>query len=297
MRPPVSVAPPLAIAVRLEVAYGATVGQWRELALTVLVEQWRSNPVAFGPGARLDSDWKRDKMRTLERRMVGAPSDEIASAARRVDAKAGADFSRLLQTAVPSTRRDAKLLTGTAAKRNAKGELLNRNLIQLERVGLGAQVGSKVEGFKRRNVERIESIRGEQLNTFRDILDEAEAGGWRVEQLRDRLLDDLDVTQAKAEFLARDQTLKLAADITEERQTQAGISRYVWRTSNDERVRGNPSGKWPRGMHYELDGEEFEWADPPITNENGDRNHPGQDYQCRCIAIPVLPDFGESESE
>jgi SPP1 gp7 family putative phage head morphogenesis protein len=281
VRPAVHVAPPVAIAARLVNAYAATVGQWRELTLEVVVAVWNSNPVAFGPGGRLDSSWTRDKMRTLERRMAGAPADEIGAVARRVDQKAAADFSRLL--------------TGTPAERDKRGKLLNRKAVQLERVGLQAHLGGKVEQFKRANIAKIETIRGKQLDTFRDILDEAEAGGWRVEQLRNRLLDDLDITQSRAELIARDQTLKLAGDIAQERQMQSGIKRYVWRTSGDERVRGTPGGKWPRGMHYELDGEEFSWDDPPITNEAGDRNHPGQDYQCRCIAIPVLPDFGESD--
>jgi SPP1 gp7 family putative phage head morphogenesis protein len=68
------------------------------------------------------------------------------------------------------------------------------------------------------------------------------------------------------------------------RQTQAGISEYEWSTSGDERVRSS---------HDELDGTRQSWDDPPVTNDDGDTNHPGEDYQCRCVAIPVLPDIGD----
>ena len=41
-------------------------------------------------------------------------------------------------------------------------------------------------------------------------------------------------------------------------------------------------------MHKDLDGKIFEFANPPITNEKGDRNNPGEDWQCRCEAIPIV---------
>mgnify|MGYP000210898992 CR=1 FL=1 len=73
--------------------------------------------------------------------------------------------------------------------------------------------------------------------------------------------------------------VQLNGQITEERQTQAGIEEYVWSTSNDEKV---------RETHEELDGTTQRWDDPPVSEKNGDRNHPGGSYQCRCVAVPVL---------
>jgi hypothetical protein len=51
-----------------------------------------------------------------------------------------------------------------------------------------------------------------------------------------------------------------------------------------------------RERHAELDGERFRWDDPPVTNEDGDENHPGEDYQCRCTAYPVLPELGDESA-
>lgn len=96
------------------------------------------------------------------------------------------------------------------------------------------------------------------------------------------------MTASKAELLARDQTLKLNAAISRTRQQAAGISKYYWTTVGDERV---------RKMHDDLDGKLFSWDDPPITNEAGDHNHPGEDYQCRCTASPYLPEFEESQED
>ena len=53
---------------------------------------------------------------------------------------------------------------------------------------------------------------------------------------------------------------------------------YVWRTQQDSKV---------RGAHRIHDGRSFSWSSPPPTG------HPGQDFNCRCQAIPYIT--GETE--
>ena len=74
--------------------------------------------------------------------------------------------------------------------------------------------------------------------------------------------------------ITRDQTSKLIGQLNEERQTNIGITHYVWRTSEDERV---------RPTHRRNNGVQFAWNSPPIRT-----GHPGNDIQCRCTADPVL---------
>lgn len=139
-----------------------------------------------------------------------------------------------------------------------------------------------ITGWRRENVDKIKSLVGHELDTIEGMLREGE--GRRVESLAKDIEQRFGVTESKAELLARDQVLTLNAQITQERQQAAGIERYVWTTTGDERV---------RERHEELDGETFSWDDPPITNDAGDRNHPGGDYQCRCVPFPVLPELDE----
>ena len=74
--------------------------------------------------------------------------------------------------------------------------------------------------------------------------------------------------------IVRDQTSKTVAGLTEIRQRQLGIDGYEWLTSQDERVR--PS-------HLANSGQFFLWSKPPSTT-----GPPGEDIQCRCVAIPVV---------
>ena len=126
------------------------------------------------------------------------------------------------------------------------------------------------------HVTRVER----RLEEMRETLTKAEAGAWRVEDLRKQIQADFDVTKSKADLLARDQVLKLNGQLTQLRQQNAGISEYDWSTSGDERV---------REIHGDLDGTRQSWDSPPIVSEDGRREHPGGDYQCRCVAIPVIP--------
>ena len=103
--------------------------------------------------------------------------------------------------------------------------------------------------------------------------------GYRSSALVEGLEHDYQMSHAKAKFLARQETSLLMSQFREERYKSVGVERYMWSTSGDQRV---------RPYHKRLNGKVFSWDNPPIVNERGDRKHPGQDFGCRCIAIPII---------
>jgi len=134
--------------------------------------------------------------------------------------------------------------------------------------------------FRAANVELIESIAVQQHAQVLDLVTRAVSSGMRAQTLRGQIQERFRVSRSRAELIARDQILKANSQLTQIRHREAGISEYIWITSSDERV---------RDMHSDLSGTHHSWTDPPVTNEQGDTNHPGEDYQCRCTASPVLP--------
>lgn len=90
-----------------------------------------------------------------------------------------------------------------------------------------------------------------------------------------------DNTRARAELIARDQLSKFNGQLTELRQQDAGIDEYEWQTAGDERVRES---------HRILNGKIFKWNNPPSVG------HPGQDYNCRCIAVPIFKGSTQEEA-
>lgn len=100
--------------------------------------------------------------------------------------------------------------------------------------------------------------------------------GRRAEDIAADIRSRFEVSKSYAKMLARDQVGKLNGNLTQARQTRLGVTRYIWRTAGDDRV---------RETHQANDGKTFSWDDPPKTG------HPGQDYQCRCFPEPDLSDL------
>lgn len=124
----------------------------------------------------------------------------------------------------------------------------------------------------------------EILNLRKSVQKNFEAGN-RFETLIHSIQRSYGVTERKAHFLARQETNLLISKFKETRYTEAGVTHYRWRC-----VVGSPAHP-VRPSHKALDGKIFRWDDPPITTADGEpvrRNNPGQDYNCRCMAVPVL---------
>ena len=104
--------------------------------------------------------------------------------------------------------------------------------------------------------------------------------GYRFDHLIAGIQNRYSVSENKARFLARQETGLFMAKFRERRFRDAGIRRYRWSTAHDGRVRHD---------HKSLDGQVFSYDDPPIVDKDtARRGNPGQDYQCRCVDIPVF---------
>jgi SPP1 gp7 family putative phage head morphogenesis protein len=143
-----------------------------------------------------------------------------------------------------------------------------------------------------RNVELIRTAGLGQVEAVKDLILSATREQISYADLSAQLQRTYEVTEARANLIARDQVLKANSELNKVRAEAAGVKRYVWRTSQDIRVRGTPGGRWPKGTHYGLNGTIHEWNDPPTVDfKSGRKEHPGQDYQCRCIAEPMVDDL------
>jgi len=128
-------------------------------------------------------------------------------------------------------------------------------------------------GFATDNVALIKTVGERYHERISKDVQEAFDSGVHPETLAQRFVELDDIAESDARRIARDQIGKLNADFNQERQESLGITGYIWRTSNDERVRNE---------HADREGEHFEWDDPP---EDG---APGEAVMCRCFAEPDL---------
>lgn len=137
------------------------------------------------------------------------------------------------------------------------------------------------------NVLLIKSIPSETLGDMREIILGSYLKGSSIRDIQKAIQETYNTSRRKAQLLARDQVATLNAQLTKMQQQDAGCKKYRWSDSRDGRV---------RDCHRELNGKIFSWDNPPEmwyeTKKGrvytGRRCHPGEDYCCRCVAIPVF---------
>lgn len=129
------------------------------------------------------------------------------------------------------------------------------------------------------NVNWIKSISQEYHDRVETIIYQGVRRGESITEMARSLREVADISEKRAKFIARDQTGSIYGDMTHRRQQKAGIAKFEWSTSGDERVRES---------HRELDGKVFTWEKG--AEVDGRRIWPGTDYNCRCVALPVIED-------
>lgn len=138
---------------------------------------------------------------------------------------------------------------------------------------------AELNRFVNDNIELIQSMRDDQLRNTQRVILNGVRDGTRNREIAQMIRERTDVMRSRANLIARDQISKFNGRVTELRQKQVGVERYVWQSSDDERV---------RPTHAENDGKTFSWKNPPSNT-----GHPSEDIQCRCWADPIFDDVYE----
>ena len=114
------------------------------------------------------------------------------------------------------------------------------------------------------------------IKRLREKVQQNAFNGFRSSELAKMLMKDYQISKNKADFLARQETSLLMSKFREERYKSVGVQKYRWSTAGDTRVRPE---------HKALNGKIFSWDNPPLSTGG---KHPGEDFGCRCVAIPIL---------
>lgn len=120
----------------------------------------------------------------------------------------------------------------------------------------------------------------DNILAMRKSITENVVAGRRASQMEKTISTKYGQSKSKARFLARQETSILLSKMRETRYGNAGIFKYRWSTSKDSRV---------RDRHRHLDGGIFTFDNPPIVDlETGRKANAGEDFNCRCVAIPII---------
>ena len=130
-------------------------------------------------------------------------------------------------------------------------------------------------------VTLITSLPTKAAERVHNLTIEALSNSTRASEVAKEILATGNVTESRANLIARTEVARTASLITESRAVHIGSEGYFWRTAGDSDVRHE---------HRLLSGKYIKWNDPPVASADGTRAHAGQIYNCRCWPEPVLPE-------
>lgn len=123
-----------------------------------------------------------------------------------------------------------------------------------------------------------------QTERFREMLEKNVSSGYNRIELTELISNEYAVSMKKAKFLVRNETMLLTSTVRDERYQGAGIIKYQWSATGGKSGDGRT-----RIWHRKLHGNTFLYSSPPVIDEaTGQRGNPGQTYQCRCGAKPII---------
>ncbi len=224
------------------------------------------------------------KLWTALEPLLPALAKQPADEAKKMDAPPPADGGAggaskaaraVVEGASPGIKKAVESATRIAAERTDRHSRREFARLGIKLSDADPGVARLLPKWRKDNVARVTGMLDDQLGKIERILEEGD--GHYADTLAKEIRRQCeDVSDSRAELIARDQVLSLNAQITAQRQQDAGITEYVWTTSQDERVRPE---------HEALEGQTFSWDDPP------DEGHPGEAVMCRCVAFPIVPEL------
>jgi SPP1 gp7 family putative phage head morphogenesis protein len=120
----------------------------------------------------------------------------------------------------------------------------------------------------------------DHIRDLREITEENAKSGYRFENLVDMIRTAHGTTQAKATFLARQETGLFMAKYRKQRLGDVGCTQYKWSAR---------SATLTRPDHWALNRQIFSYDSPPVVDrKTGRRGNPGEDFGCLCADIPIL---------
>lgn len=189
-------------------------------------------------------------------------------------------------TQVTALRMVTNLFVGSAKtwREAARHSSKSRIIYEALRREIQGPVGGAVNFQVQRNAELIRTLPTDITRRVTDYISEESFRGRRASEIAadiQRMFPD--DSRAKAQLIARTEVSKTSTALTRARAENIGLDWYVWRTSEDQRVRSS---------HKHMDRVLVRWTDPPSPEELiGERScghyHSGEIWNCRCYPAPL----------
>lgn len=180
----------------------------------------------------------------------------------------------------PWAERQAQKLLTQVMRKNTKAYQQKSKLMGTElKAGLAqTNVDMVANALMEEQVALIKSIPIEAGERAQSLAMEAVLNGTRADEIAKELMRTTKVTESRATLIARTETARANASITQARAISIGASGYIWRTTMDGAERES---------HAKMNGKYVKYAKVP-TLDDGTTGHAGSFPNCRCWQDPVF---------
>ncbi len=170
-----------------------------------------------------------------------------------------------------------------AAEQNTKGREIYEALKKEKQNVLMENV---IQKLIEQNATLIKTLPLDIASDITKYIEKETTKGRRAEELVQEIkIKFPEKTKANAKCIARTEISKAQSALTKTRAEILNIQWYIWRTSQDERV---------RNAHKHMEGVLVSWKDPPSPEQLSKskyqygKYHAGEIFNCRCYAEPIV---------
>lgn len=247
-------------------------------------------PEGWQAQRRIETNYDRAIRRLIQRswQIIGIDPDllspwELVRRLERLSATGG--FERFAVAAAKKMITQTFFDTAQTWREAAKGGSQGRLIYEALRNEMQGPVGNTVYALIDRNAGIIRSMPFDLAGQATRYIQEQTAEGKRPEQIAQELLQKFPrMSSKKAALIARTEASKAHTALIQARSDRLGLSWYVWRTSQDSRVRSS---------HKHMEGVLCRFDTPPSPELlAGEKNvgayNAGEIYNCRCYPEPLI---------
>lgn len=150
----------------------------------------------------------------------------------------------------------------------------------------GTDMSANIDAWVEENTALITNLAQSYLSKVTTAVNSGFRDGLSWRDISKNIQAETGVAKRRADLIARDQVATMNMQVTKQRAADLDIKQFVWRTMEDQRVRGNPSGLYPKAKpsHYARNGKTYNWSDGAGARDT----FPGQAINCRCFAANVI---------
>lgn len=168
-----------------------------------------------------------------------------------------------------------------ASRSNMQGKMIHEMLKQ----NVSGRVGVSLQQQIDRNARLISTLPLDVSKHVTNHIKERSLAGKRAETIAEEIQQMFPgSSKARAALIARTEVSKVSTALTRARSEDIGIKWYVWRTSNDARVRSS---------HNIMSHVLIPWSSPPSPERLDNLRsvgyyHAGEIWNCRCYCSPLI---------